>query len=219
MLMLMKKDLLYYFVYFGYFTGLNVWVIIEGSSPIGIVSTLGFFLTFTIAGGAWGVELYEEKNKGYKLLSTLPITVRQLVAGKYLMILVFECLSLVFAYALLRALPANPAFFAVSWAFIIVIANLSMILTAIFYFAIFRFGFGQFSQGMSFLALMALALLPIILKAIFGGGGGFDMAALVALCTPLNLVLLSSGGLVIYFLLMKVTARTVHSIGQIAERG
>ncbi|MBN2047462.1 MAG: ABC-2 transporter permease [Anaerolineaceae bacterium] len=136
---------------------------------------LGMFIHMVIYSGFFSSEKSEEKYHGYEFYKSLPITDRQIVAGKYAAVAVYGLAAVGFLTLINYLTPVDPIIRAPRQSFLIFTAGIGIMCVGVLYiFAIFH----RFSavQIPSVIVYMLCLMFPMMSHLIFGENnrGGID---------------------------------------------
>ena len=85
----MKKNVNFFVFYFVIIVSLIVFLRFITGSTLSLVFVIisGILVFILVFGSTFTNEQYEEKNKGYMFLDTLPVTAREIVEAKFALVL------------------------------------------------------------------------------------------------------------------------------------
>ncbi len=110
-------------------------------------------------------EQYEEKHRGYAILSVLPLRDSEIVAAKFMFTLAADAAMLIFLTALASTFVATPEQTAVVHGYFLAAAGFSLLIAGVLYAGIFAFGYTKFLIAVM-ICTTALGLVPaLILKS------------------------------------------------------
>jgi hypothetical protein len=153
----------------GYLTvGLSLMVLVtfymlirRGSFDPVIILFQGQMMIYGIGAGLLNSEQLEEKCQGYKFLRILPLSDREIIVSKFAVLLIttvllvcFNCIS----YLLIRG---NSDLFTSGRTFLLFCGNLSLIIGALLYIFIFRFGADKFIK-IGWVIMVSVMIVPIL---------------------------------------------------------
>jgi hypothetical protein len=106
----------------------------------GTVIMCGALVLSMPLGGLGLIEIVEEKSKGYGVLRNLPLTIREITAAKFLMVLLAVIVWLVYSMIVIAFGDVSPEFKIISQGYIVGCCLVALVFAAILYNAVFRFG-------------------------------------------------------------------------------
>lgn len=158
MLGIMKKDAPVYLLMAGFGVLMPVLdVFLHGLSANSVVTTAMW--TFILVIPAAQCEIVEHLTRGYRFLQALPLTAREIVWAKHLWPLALVSLHVTYAGLLFDA-PAEPVR-PLSRVYFVLNGNLTLLVTAVMLFLVFRFGLSRASMA----ALIAIPVVGMIALA------------------------------------------------------
>ena len=126
-------------------------------------------LVFVIAiGSTFTNEQYEEKNKGYMFLDTLPVSAREIAEAKFALVLltVGLCVGLLLILISLSSSPRESA--DVARSYVLFTGIVSLILAGVNYIGIFTLGFTKYLVLVG-VGWVTLSLTPMIILRTYEG--------------------------------------------------
>ena len=207
----MKKCINFFVFYFVFVASLIVILrLITGSklstSFVIIAGILVFFLVFA---STFTNEQYEEKNKGYTFLDTLPVTAREIVEAKYALVLLAVGFCVGFLVILISLSGSAPETINIARSYVLFMGVVCLIMAGVNYIGIFALGFtkflvivgvGWFSLGFVPMIIMKTyqGRMNVLKESVFNFLNGIEWLAVIPLI------------LVVYFMLMLVAAKVRH---------
>ena len=207
----MKKNINFFVFYFVFVASLIVILrLITGSklstSFVIIAGVLVFFLVFA---STFTNEQYEEKNKGYTFLDTLPVTAREIVEAKYALVLLAVGFCVGFLVILISLSGSAPETINIARSYVLFMGVVCLIMAGVNYIGIFALGFtkflvivgvGWFSLGFVPMIIMKTyqGRMNVLKESVFNFLNGIEWLAVIPLI------------LVVYFMLMLVAAKVRH---------
>ena len=207
----MKKSINFFVFYFVFVASLIVILrLITGSklstSFVIIAGILVFFLVFA---STFTNEQYEEKNKGYTFLDTLPVTAREIVEAKYALVLLAVGFCVGFLVILISLSGSAPETINIARSYVLFMGVVCLIMAGVNYIGIFALGFtkflvivgvGWFSLGFVPMIIMKTyqGRMNVLKESVFNFLNGIEWLAVIPLI------------LVVYFMLMLVAAKVRH---------
>lgn len=179
----------------------------ELSTAFVIISgVLVFALVF---GSTFTNEQYEEKNKGYMFLDTLPVTAREITEAKFALVLltVGFCVGLLL---ILISLSGSPlATTAVARSYVLFTSVACLILAGVNYIGIFALGFTKYLVVVG-VGWVTLSLTPMIILRTYEGRMHVLQETILNFFSGIDWLVVIPPALVIYFILMLVAAKVRH---------
>jgi hypothetical protein len=185
---------------------------LTGPDPLTLnfVFTLAPYLFFVILGSVYIHEGLEQKSNGYAFLRTLPVRASDIVVSKFLLVFLttlvytgFHCLAFV-------KISPDPSYFNPSCSYLIINANICLLLTALLYIGIFRYGYAKVGKFVVlFWVLIVISPIPInifLLKRL-----GISRQAIIERVVSLNWAVITFAGVALYFLLMSVATKILKN--------
>lgn len=183
---------------------------LTGPDPLTLnfVFTLAPYLFFVVLGAVYIHEGLEQKSKGYAFLRTLPVKASDVAVSKFLLVFLTALIYVVFHCVAFAKISSDPSYFNPSCAFLIINANLCLILTALLYLGIFRYGYTKTGKFVVlFWVMIVISPIPInifLLKRL-----GIRRQAIIERVVSLNWVVITFMGVALFFLLMSVAIKTL----------
>jgi hypothetical protein len=158
-----------------------------------------------VFGSVMHTEKHDEKNRIYGFLDTLPITTTQIVAAKYLLILLLDIAGIGFLYLAMKlfAIRIQPA--GLPLAALVLGGNVSLVLCGLGYVGVFKWGYSRL-RVVIMVMYIALLVVPQLLLFLFIESRG-SLSNIVSTVTRLNLPLVSAGGFLLFFATMLYALR------------
>ncbi len=171
-----------------------------------LCGVLSYFLAF---GLIFVNEQYEEKHHGYVFLSTLPISVQEIVFAKFLRVLIAEILLIGMAISLISLSPALHDQLVVARSWVLLNGLIALALGGLALIGLFRTSYTMFLK-ISMVFLVFLQMIPLILmssgkmRAFIDGTTDF--------LSSINWLIWIPVGLAVYFGLMlaAIKVKTLH---------
>ena len=180
MLRLIQKNSVFYILYAGILMPLMALYLINTRDALDGTGTLFFgqWLLLLIAGSQMVVEQNEKKFNGYAFLRTLPLTSRQIVGSKFLLVFFAVCFLFIFENIILLFMQGTLELFKIARIFILLSADGALILSALLYIILFKFGSSRASL-FAWIALPSIFILPIPIVELSIRKGSPDPAEIV----------------------------------------
>lgn len=113
------------------------------------------------------VEINENRQRGYEFLRGLPLTAREIVAGKFAIVFVLDIVMLVFALILPVLFDADPQHVALGRAYMTAVCMVGLILGGLHYLLWLRFGNSSLGRGILIIIPIAFMAALILMMEIF----------------------------------------------------
>lgn len=211
MIHLIKKDLIRVFVYvLPVFLILSYFFLFQEDGLSHSSSVFWVFYMFILVSGALAtIEKNEEKQEGYRFLERLPVTDREIVAAKFvqllLVVLVLTAANLILSFTSL----VPPGFKAVIRMVMVAFGWLYLMGIGLIYIAIFRMGFSR-AITLVWLAVIGGVIGMIFFVSTVLKSTGIKLQAVTSAAMnlhPIFWVLISLMSLGLYYALMGIAAR------------
>ena len=183
---------------------------LTGPDPLTLnfVFTLAPYLFFVVLGAVYIHEGLEQKTNGYSFLRTIPVKASDVVISKFVLVFLTTLVYVGFHCVAFAKISSDPGYFNPSCSFLTINANICLLLTALFYIGIFRYGYTKVGKFLVlFWVLIVFSPIPInifLLKRL-----GISRQAIIESVVSLNWAIVTFIGVVLYFLLMSVAIKTL----------
>ena len=183
---------------------------LTGPDPLTLyfVFTLAPYLFFVVLGAVYIHEGLEQKTNGYAFLKTIPVKAFDIVVSKFLLVFLTALAYVGFHCVAFAKISSDPSYFNPSCSFLIINANICLLLTALFYIGIFRYGYTKIGNFVVLIwVLIVISPIPInifLLKRL-----GISRQSIIERVVSLNWVVVTFAGVALYFLLMSVAIKTL----------
>ena len=147
-------------------------------------------------------ERNEDRYKGYIFMRAMPLTLSEIVLGKFLLIFLVNIAASGFIFMLAVFVPMAPDLRTLGTGIILFAANLSLLVAALMYLGIYAFGYIRFSYVARISLLVFLLIPQLVLFFAFKSGNRPDFRKLLSIFTQANWLVISLCCVVFYFLLM-----------------
>jgi hypothetical protein len=183
---------------------------LTGPDPLTLnfVFTLAPYLFFVVLGAIYIHEQLEQKTNGYAFLRTLPIKASDIVVSKFLLVFLTNLIYVGFHCVAFAKISSDPGYFNPSCAFLIINANICLVLTALLYLGIFRYGYALVGK-LVILFWFLIVISPVAINIFLLKRLGISRQAIIERVVSLNWVVVTFVGLALYFLLMSVAIKTL----------
>jgi hypothetical protein len=208
---ILKKNMNFFVFYFVIITSLIVFLrLITGSKlSTSYVIFAGILVLFLVFGSTFTNEQYEEKNKGYSFLDTLPVTAREIVEAKYALVLLAVGLCVGFILILFSISGSSPEMISTARSYVLFMGVICLILAGVNYIGIFALGFTKFLIIVG-MACLVLAIIPTIILRTYQGRMDVLKATVLNFFSGIDWLVVIPSTLVVYFVLMLVAAKVRH---------
>ena len=211
MLALMKKN--------GYFFGLYLlgliplmtlwWLTASGDLNLFKIMFQGGWLAIMVVGCVGVSEQNETKNNGYAFLKTLPLSIREIVTAKF-SVMFLAVLLLGIHSTLLYQFRTGPDFLvSLGKAYALLSSCAGLILGALMYLALYRFGQGGFAK-IAWIAVILILLSPVLVIEAILPKLRLDVQEISAALSGFSAVgwiIVILGTLTIYYALMGISIK------------
>jgi ABC-type transport system involved in multi-copper enzyme maturation permease subunit len=146
MLRLMKTNAVYFIQHsLGIMTLMTLyWFLVRKELSGAMVLFQGLWLILSVEGALAMNEKIEEKSEGYKFLRCLPIKDREVILSKFVLVLLTTALLVAYNYIIYLFFPGPAYLYAIGRVFVLLCALFAIVLAAVSYTIIFRFGHAVF---------------------------------------------------------------------------
>lgn len=207
----MKKNVNVFVFYFVFVASLIVFLKLITGNEITTVfviisGTLVFLLVFA---STFTNEQYEEKNKGYAFLDTLPVTAREIVEAKFALVLLAVGLCVGLLVILFSLSASAPETIAISRSYVLFMGVVCLILAGVNYIGIFALGYTKFLIFVGS-GWVALGFVPVIIMKTYKGRMDILKETILNFYNGIDWLVVIPSALVVYFVLMLVAAKVRH---------
>jgi len=215
MLQLLKKFSLPFLVYILLAVGLVFPLFnydrLTGPDPLTLnfVFTLAPYLFFVVLGAVYIHEQLEQKSNGYAFLRTLPVKASDIVVSKFLLVFLSSLVYVGFHCVAFAKISTDPSYWKPSCSFLIISGNICLVLTALLYMGIFRYGYNKVGKYVIFLWLF-IVLSPIPINIFLLRRLGISRQEIIERVISLNWVIVTLVCLALYYFLMRVAIKTLE---------
>ena len=212
MLGILKKDLFLYVLSFLLFVPFEVMSVYKDGLSWGSTVSFASQMMIAVLLPVVGSESREYLTNGYRVLKSLPVTDREIVQAKHALPLGFVALWVTYQYVLLGLVPAPEQFLLLSRGYVVVMANLCLLVSAGILYAAYRFGVYRFTRFCAFglPVLIGIAIVLVnegLLRWFRRAPTASNLEALAGLASWFNLVVLCCAGLGLYWLIMRASVK------------
>jgi hypothetical protein len=183
---------------------------LTGPNPLSLnfVFTLAPYLFFVALGAVYIHEQLEQKSNGYAFLRMLPVRASDIVIPKFLLVFLSVLLYIGFHCVAFAKISSAPNYFGPSCAFLVINGNICLILTAVLYIGIFRYGYAKVGKFVIFFWLL-IVLSPIPINIFLLRRLRITRQEIIEKVISLNWVIVTLVCVALYFFLMRVAIKTL----------
>jgi len=184
---------------------------LTGPDPLTLnfVFTLAPYLFFVVLGAVSIHEQLEQKSNGYEFLRTLPVKASDIVVSKFLLVFLSTLVYIGFHCVAFAKISTDPSYWKPSCSFLIINGNICLLLTALLYVGIFRYGYNRVGKYVIFLWLF-IVLSPIPINIFLLRRLGISRREIIEKVNDVNWIIVTIVCLVLYYLLMRVATKTLE---------
>lgn len=185
---------------------------LTGPDPLSLsfVFTLTPYLFYVAIGAVWTHEQMEFKSKGYFFLKLLPIKDKEVVFSKFLLVYLSVLIYVIFHVIAFAVLFKDPSIFGPGCSFMVLNGVLCLILAALIYMVIFKFGFDKVGKYFALIWILILAA-PLILVIFLLPKIGLTRTEIIMFGARFNWILIGVAGTIVYFGLMQLAIKLKRS--------
>ena len=184
---------------------------IEGGTVESLLGlfTMLIFIHMLVFGSVMHIEKYEEKNRGYSFISTMPVTTAEIVAAKFLLLFLLGVLGVGFLLVATRLFGVGSGIDSLRRSILVTAGSASLVAGGLCYVGIFKWEYGKMKIAVFiiYIALMVLPQLSVILFDLLRGSDGQRFAAALA---DMNLPLISVCAVVLFSGLMLLGIKVMN---------
>ncbi len=166
------------------------------------------YLFMAVMAAIWIHEQIESKSKGYAFLSSLPIDAKDIVVAKFTLVFLAIYLYTLFHCIAFFLISRNPSYLNPACSFIIINACICLLISALLYLGIFRYGFAKFGKYVM-LAWIVIIISPIPLFQFLLPRLGINRLDIIDQMTRLSWPPVAIISIAIYLGLMRVAIKTL----------
>lgn len=207
----MKKNMNFFVFYFVLITSLIAILRLITGSELSTVFVIisGVLMFFLVFGSTFTNEQYEEKNKGYIFLGTLPVTAREIVEAKYALALLAVGLCVGFLVILISLSGSAPETIALAKSYVLFSGMACLIMAGINYIGIFALGFTKFLIIVG-IGWLSVGFVPAIIMKTYQGRMDALKDSVFNFFAGIDWLVVIPLTLVVYFVQMLVAAKVRH---------
>lgn len=168
------------------------------------------YLFMGVIAPIWIHEQMESKTNGYTFLFSLPIDAKDIVVAKFMVVLFSAFLYTTFYCAFFSMISRNPDYLNPACSITIINANICLLLSALLYLGIFRYGYIKFGKFV-ILAWVVTIISPILIFHLFLPRLGISRLDIVDQMARLSWPLVTIISIAIYLGLMRVSIKTLKT--------
>ncbi len=208
---IMKKNVNVFVFYFVFVASLIVILKLVTGNEIttAFVIIAGILVFLLVFASTFTNEQYEEKNKGYAFLDTLPVTAREIVEAKFALVLLAVGLCVGLLMILFSLSASALGTIAIAQSYVLFMGVVCLILAGVNYIGIFALGYTKFLiiVGSGWLAL---GFVPVIIMKTYQGRMDILKETILNFYNGIDWLVVIPSALVVYFVLMLVAAKVRH---------
>ena len=207
----MKKNVNFFVFYFVIIVSLIVFLRFITGSTLSLVFVIisGILVFILVFGSTFTNEQYEEKNKGYMFLDTLPVTAREIVEAKFALVLLAVGFCVGFLVILISLSGSAPETIATARSYVLFMGVVCLILAGVNYIGIFALGFTKYLLIVG-VGWLTLSLVPMIIMKTYQGRMNVLKESVFNFLNGIEWLTVIPLILVVYFMLMLVAAKVRH---------
>jgi len=208
---IMKKNVNFFVFYFVIIVSLIVFLRFITGSTLSLVFVIisGILVFILVFGSTFTNEQYEEKNKGYMFLDTLPVTAREIVEAKFALVLLAVGFCVGFLVILISLSGSAPETIATARSYVLFMGVVCLILAGVNYIGIFALGFTKYLLIVG-VGWLTLSLVPMIIMKTYQGRMNVLKESVFNFLNGIEWLAVIPLILVVYFMLMLVAAKVRH---------
>lgn len=186
---------------------------ITGPSPQSLSFSyyLAHYLFLILFGAIWSLEQFEAKQKGMEFLRNLPVTVKQIVEAKLILVFFTIGINVIFTCAAFRLIFPRSDDFTSSCSIYILAGSACLVLSTLLYLGIFRYGFRKFQPWLLTSWLLFLVA-PLLFQQFLFPRMGIETRDVILKLTGLNWPFLALGALGLTLVLTKTSIHTLKEL-------
>jgi hypothetical protein len=183
---------------------------LTGPDPLTLnfVFTLAPYLFFVVLGAVYIHEQMEEKTNGYSFLRILPVRASDVVVSKFLLVFLTTLVYVGFHCVAFVKISPDPSYFNPSCSFLIINANICLVLIALLYVGIFRYGNSKVGKLIVFLWIF-IVIAPIPINIFLLKRLGISRKEIIENVISFNWVIVTCVSVSVFFLLMRTAIKTL----------
>ena len=116
----------------------------------------GILLNMLVFGNLMNVEKYEEKHNAYKMMAPLPVSARELVSGKFFVVLLSAVCGIFGVAAIYSIFGIGGAWSALRIRYLLFSGSVSLVLAGLCYLGVFRYGYHKIRAAVMGVYIVAL---------------------------------------------------------------
>lgn len=207
----MKKNVNVFVFYFVFVASLIVILKLVTGNEIttAFVIIAGILVFLLVFASTFTNEQYEEKNKGYAFLDTLPVTAREIVEAKFALVLLAVGLCVGLLVILFSLSASALGTIAIAQSYVLFMGVVCLILAGVNYIGIFALGYTKFLIFVGS-GWLALGFVPVIIMKTYQGRMDILKETVLNFYAGIDWLVVIPSALVVYFVLMLVAAKVRH---------
>ncbi len=207
----MKKNVNVFVFYFVFVASLIVILKLVTGNEIttAFVIIAGILVFLLVFASTFTNEQYEEKNKGYAFLDTLPVTAREIVEAKFALVLLAVGLCVGLLMILFSLSASALGTIAIAQSYVLFMGVVCLIMAGVNYIGIFALGYTKFLIFVGS-GWLALGFVPVIIMKTYQGRMDILKETVLNFYAGIDWLVVIPSALVVYFVLMLVAAKVRH---------
>jgi hypothetical protein len=166
-------------------------------------------MIWLVLGAMWAHEQMESKTNGYAFLRILPIEPALIVKAKFAMVFIAVAIYVGGCCVAFALVSTNPEYLIPSCAYVIMYGNICLVVAALLYLGIFRYGFSRFGKYI-LIAWVVLLVSPIPIRILILKPRGISDSELMQFFRGPYWIIGTIICLIGFYLLMKPTAKRLY---------
>lgn len=169
----------------------------------------GVFIIWVALGALWAHESMEHKTTGYRFLRILPLRAKTIVRAKFILIFASVWAFTIFQSGMIWWLTGNGRLAADTWAYLCGLGSLCLVLGALAYVGIYRFGFSRIGKFL-LLLWMLVFLSPVLMKEFVLPSFNLGVEDVLSFVIGMNWMVVGLVGVVLFWALEPAAARQLR---------
>ncbi len=177
---------------------------LAGPDPLGLsFATYLAPMVWLVLGAMWSHEQMESKSNGYAFLRMLPIEPAQIVKAKFALVFIAVAIYVGGCCAAFALVSTSPGYLIPSCAYVFVFGDICLLVAALLYLGLFRFGFSRFGKYV-LIAWVILLSSPIAIRIFILKPRGISDSEIMQFMRGPTWIIGTVFCLIGYYLLMKL---------------
>jgi len=166
------------------------------------------YLMMVVIGPIWIHEQMESKAKGYEFLFSLPIDAKDIVMAKFAVVFFSLFFYIIFQCAAFYFISSDPEYLNPACSIIIISGNFCLVISALLYLGIFRYGYAKFGKFVIF-TWVIVVVSPILIFQFLLPRLGISRLDIIDRMVRLSWPLVTVISLGLYLGLMQLAIKTL----------